>query len=339
MAQAAQVKDITKREPTISERFTGMVIKEFSGTVGDGVQLSEDQKRLAQHLFVKIDAALNALESKRLKENKNGEPIVWNNINMQKLALDAMHRIELGLDALIPNHIHPIPYWNGKQQKYDLDLRIGYVGKDYYRRTVALDQPKDIIYELVYSTDKFVALKKSINNKIESFEFEIKKPFDRGDILGGFGYIVYEDETKNKLVLVTAKDFDKSKSKGNNVFWSNYPTEMKYKTLVTRVTDKLTIDPKKVSASYGAVEEQELEDSIEAEITENANQTPIDTTATVVEPGAETPAGETTGDQGTGDEPPMTDEEKAEIIRKEQEEAGKQQQDQGKQGQQRGPSF
>jgi recombination protein RecT len=308
-AAQAQKQDVALREPTVSERFTGMVIKELSSTTGSGVTLSEDQKRLAQHLFVKIDATLNALEVKRAQQDRNGTPIVWANVNMQKLALDAMHRIELGLDALIPNHIHPIPYLNKKTGKYDLDLRIGYSGKDYYRRGIALEKPTDIIYELVYSTDKFVAHKKSLNNDIESFEFEIVNPFDRGKIVGGFGYICYEDKTKNKLIIVTEKDFEKSqKAAKSNEFWGKHEVEMRFKTLVHRVTDKLTIDPRKVTASFATVEQQEYEAEVEAEIAREANQDIIDVKAE--------PAGD-----AAEESPPMSDAEKAEALEREKAEA------------------
>ncbi|MEN6475931.1 MAG: recombinase RecT [Syntrophaceae bacterium] len=311
MAEAAKKQELAPAEPTVSERFTGMVIKELSSTTGTGVILSEEQKRLAQHLFIKIDAQLNELEKKRTDQNK--PPICWQNVNMQKLALDAMHRIELGLDALIPNHIHPIPYLNGRTKKYDLDLRIGYLGKDYYRRTVALDEPTDIRYELVYSTDHFVAKKKTFGSEVESYEFEIKNPFDRGEVIGGFGYISYADPQKNKLILVTKGDFEKSEKKGNKDFWGPHPDNMKLKTVVHRTTDKLTIDPRKVTVSFAAVEEQEAVAEIEAEIVENANQGDI----IDVKP-------ETTASQnGAGG---MTEEEKAEALAREKAEAEKEKQ-------------
>ncbi len=313
-------KDVATREPTFSERFTGMVVKEFTATVGDVAKFTEEQRRLAQHLFVKIDSSLNALEAKRLKDGKAGLPIAWANINMQKLALDAMHRIELGLDALIPNHIHPIPYMNSKTGKYDLDLRIGYAGKDYYRRRVALIEPLDIIYELVYSTDEFTAKKKTFGNEVESYTFEIKNPFERGEIVGGFGYIVYEDPKRNKLVILSEKDFQKARKLAKSAdFWNNYPTEMKLKTLVLRTTDKLTMDPRKVNASFAAVEDED----IEAEIDLNANKDVIDTTAE--------PVG---GDNGGNDEaPPMSEQEKAQSRALDQENAGQEQ------AAARGPGF
>ena len=268
---------------TMSERFTAMVVREFGSTVGT-LRLTQHQQRLAQHLFIGIDNAIKSMESKRIKDGNDRKlPIVWANINMEKLALDGVHRIELGLDALIPGHIYPIPYLNGKTGKYDLDLRIGYVGKDYYRRAMAVERPMDIVYQLVCKKDKFKPIMRGAGNDIETYEFEITDPFDRGDVVGGFGYIMYENPTKNQLIIVSKADFDKSKSKAqSNAFWGSYEKEMQFKTLVTRVTSKLSVDPEKVSASYTAVE---IDDN-HVEIQEKANLDFIDVEP---EPKKETP--------------------------------------------------
>lgn len=243
------------------ERFTGAIMREFGASTSTSVTLTEKQKRLAQHLFVKLDVTLKTFEMKREGDKA---PFIWNNVNMEKLAMDAMHRIELGLDALIPNHLSPIPYFNNTTKKYDIDLRIGFVGKDYYRRSIALVQPKDIVYELVHESDKFVPKKKSLSNAVESYEFEITAPFNRGKVVGGFGYIMYEDATMNKLVIVTNDDFEKAKkAAASKKFWDGFPTEMKYKTLVHRVTEKIIIDPSKVNISHLIVENQEAEEQYE----------------------------------------------------------------------------
>lgn len=333
MAEPAKKQELAPAEPTVSARFTDMVISEFTSSVGDVTKFDEEQRRLAQHLFIKIDASLNTLEAKRASDNskRDNAPIVWANINMQKLALDAMHRIELGLDALCPNHIHPIPYFNSRLKKYDLDLRIGYAGKDYYRRKVALEPPKDIRYELVYSTDNFIVRKKDQNNQEETYTYEITNPFERGEILGGFGYLIYDDPTKNKLVLVTKKDFERSEKAGNRDFWTKYPTEMRFKTIITRVTDRLQIDPKKVSASYAAVEEQEAVAVIEGEIDANANTGDIiDGTAVDVTGQS---AGTTEGADTTEGNGGMTPEEIEAALKREKAEAD------AEKKQRRGPGF
>ena len=270
MSKPEQNKAMEVAQPTYSARFTSMVVREFGATVG-GLQLNPYQQRLAQHLFIAIDTQLRSLETKRTDQNK--PVIAWANVNMEKLAIDSVHRIELGIDALIPNHLHPIPYHNSRTGKYDLDLRVGYVGKDYYHRKLSIDPPDDIIYELVYETDKFKPIKKSAANKVESYEFDVTDSFNRGKVIGGFGYLIYADPSKNKLILVSKADFEKSrKAAGSDKFWGNYEEQMQFKTLVTRVTSKLNIDPEKVSAAFLAVE---MDDNAQ-EIAENANQEFID---------------------------------------------------------------
>lgn len=263
---------------TSSERFMKNIQAQFAAEAGSPVAFSDYEKSLAQHLFLKLDSVLQELEAKRIKDGKDNQtPYTWHNVNMRKLSLDAVHTVKLGLDALIANHVHPIPYFNGKEKKYDLDLRVGYVGKAYYRMQAAVEKPKDIIFELVYSSDHFKPIKKSISNKVESYEFEIQNPFDRGEIIGGFGYIVYEDETKNKLVTVSEKDFLKSRDAAQSKkFWDGHPTEMRYKTLVHRVTEHLQIDPRKVNASYLYMEGKDEEEAMRREVNENANKEILD---------------------------------------------------------------
>lgn len=268
---------VTKAGPTQGERFTNMVLHKFSSLVGK-MEVSPHQKRLAQHLFLKIDASLKELEGKRIANKQQDKaPIVWANLNLDKLAIDAVHRIDLGLDALIDNHIHVIPYRNKQTGKYDVDLRIGYAGRDYYRRRAAVHEPKEIVYELVYSSDHFRPIKRSAQVKVEGYEFEITKPFERGDVIGGFAYLVYENMEMNKLVLVSEKDFQRSKALAQtDEFWDKNPIAMRFKTLVHRATGTLTVDPRKVDESYWIVEAQDQDAEIAQEIAENANQEYID---------------------------------------------------------------
>ena len=270
--------DLAKTAPTYSQRFTNVVIKEFGSQVGK-LELTLYQQRLAQHLFVAIDRQLRDLEVKRQKDKKKEKmtPIAWENINMPKLAIDSVHRIELGLDALIPNHIHPVPYWNKRLEKYDLSLDVGYIGKDYYKRQMALDPPKDITYELVHANDDFEPIKKSAANKVEFYQFKVVNAFKRGEVIGGFGYIEYDDPTKNTLVLVSKDDMDKSQQAAKSkTFWDAHPTEMQFVVLVRRTTAKINIDPEKVNASVMHVELDEAVQTADRDIDENANKEDMD---------------------------------------------------------------
>jgi len=281
-AQEGEGTEIVKREPTASERFAITIQHQFAAEAGSVPEFNEYERTLAQHLFLKVDAILKDFEAKRLDKGDDKLPYEWSNINMVKLAIDAVHRVKLGLDALIPNHIHPVPYFNRRLNKYDLDLRVGYVGKDYYRREYAMEKPQSIRYELVYSSDTFEAIMKSFDVDVESYKFAINNPFERGDIIGGFGYIDFGEDKKarNKLVLVTKADFNKSRNHAaGKTFWENHPTEMMFKTLVHRVTEKLPLDPRSVnSASYAYVEydDNAAEGMAFREIEESANTIVID---------------------------------------------------------------
>ena len=243
-----------KKQESYGERFTAAVMKEFGSELGT-LELSAYQQLLARHMFAAIDAQLKALEAKRSDQNKPA--IAWSNVNMAKLALDAVHRIELGLDALIPNHLHAIPYYNKREKKYDLDLRIGYAGKDAYTRKVALDEPMEIDYELVYSKDLFEVITDP-ETGVDKPKHEKPTPFDRGEVIGGYGYIRHKNPAKNKLVLVSEEEFKKSEKLAKSKdFWGPYPEQMRYGKLVHRVLKHVPLDPEKINASFVRVEMDE----------------------------------------------------------------------------------
>jgi recombination protein RecT len=283
-----QSSESTAIEQVHSRRFLAEVERQFVAQIGGALEFSEHEKRLGQHLYVKVDAALKAMEENRLKRNQTQKAeFAWKNVNIQKLAIDSVHRIRLGLDALIPNHIHSVAYWNSKAEKYDIDLRIGYVGQDYARRRLAIDSPIDVIYELVYETDHFKPLPRSTTREVEGYEFEIQKPFARGEVIGGFGYIIYDDSRKNRLVLVTPRDFQRSRNSAQTKdFWDNNDLEMKLKTVVHRVTAKIPLDPNKVNAAaFALVDAQEHAGDIEQEVAQQANRQTIDVEASAPRPG------------------------------------------------------
>ena len=62
---------MVKKTETVSKRFVQAIMDEFAGIVGGTpAAFDEKKKRLAQHLFIKIDAALSELERKRYYDKK-----------------------------------------------------------------------------------------------------------------------------------------------------------------------------------------------------------------------------------------------------------------------------
>lgn len=264
-----------KKNTAVSVRFVGEVERQFGQEMGNDIVFSDHQKKLAQHLFLKADSALKEFESKR---NGGKAPYNWENVNIKNLALDAVHKVNLGLDALMKNHMHVIPYFNSKNKKYDLDLQTGFKGLLYIAQKYALNPPKKIVIELVHENDHFAVLKSNFEREVEGYEFEVKNPFDRGPVVGGFAYIKYEDETQNELMILTEEDFKKAKKAAKtDMIWNAWPEKMRYKTIARRVSDKIDLDPEKVNAQSMIHEETGgVEAEANREITENANSQTID---------------------------------------------------------------
>ena len=299
--------ELQKQELTASERFTGMVMKEFQGNIGT-LNLNEYQKQLIRGYFIGIDNALKKAEEARLNKNswkstkeedKNNLPITWQNVNMNDLAIAVVHHAKLGLDMQIPNHLNAIPYKNNKTQKYDIGFLKGYKGLEYIATQLSLYPIRNIVVELIYSNDIFEIVNK---DNIVRYNFIIKNPFDRGEIVGGFGYIQYVDESRNKIITLSKGDIDKRKPDyaaaefwgGEKDKWENgkkvgkekidgWYEEMARKTIARATYNAVPIDPKKVNESYAYVIEKNdntYENVIEAHVTEeieeNANKEMID---------------------------------------------------------------
>lgn len=320
---------LQERKPTASERFTNMVVNEFQGNIGQ-LNLNEYQKQLIRNYFIGIDNALKVAETSRSysKKKANDPTITWDNVNMNKLAVDVVQNAKMGLDMSIANHLHVVPFKNGKTNKYDLTLMPGYEGLKYIAANYALYKVADIKVELVYENDVF---QPTYKNNIEGYEFKITNPFSRGNVIGGFGYIRYENEVHNKLVVMSVEELLKRKPStasaefwgGEKDVWENgkvtgkekvegWTNEMLYKTMVRATCKKVTVDPKKVNDSYIYVMEssenyyiEHQEEKVQEEIDENANNSLIDIeTGEIQDTGNASIEDNTVSEETTADEGP-----------------------------------
>ncbi len=294
---------LAKKEVSASERFTNMVIKQFSDTAGE-LKLTNFQKKLSQNYFIKLDQVLKAAEQRRLaKKEAYREKLSfeWKNVNMQKLAIDVVAYAGVGLDPTQANHINLIPYKGSASNQYDVGFIVGYKGKEIRARKYGLEVPDDIVVELVYSKDVFIQFKKDINNRVENYQFEVKDNFDRGTLVGGFYYHIFHNKPeKNKLRVFSKADIDKRKPDNASVeFWGGekdkwewsdekqknlkvgkeqvegWYDEMAYKTIYSAAWNGVTIDSQKIDDAYVAVMQREREPidaRILKEIKENGNQ-------------------------------------------------------------------
>lgn len=288
--------EIKKVELSQSERFTQEVMKQFTNEAGE-VKLTNFQKKLIQNYFIKIDQTLKDLERKRMaKDEKYRDKLAfsWQNVNLPKLAVDVVAFSSVGLDPVQPNHINPIPYKNNSSNKFDITFILGYKGIELKARKYGYDVPDDVIVELVYSKDRFKQLKRDINNRVEGYIFEVVEDFDRGELVGGFYYFVFNEKAeKNRLRVFSKADIDKRRPDHASVeFWGGekdkwengkkagketvdgWYDEMAYKTIYRAAYNAITIDSEKIDEHYMAMVEKEREQhdsKIMLEIKENAN--------------------------------------------------------------------
>lgn len=280
---------------THAERFTNKIISEFGTNVGE-LALTNFQKRLVQNYFISIDGALRAAEEKRKKKTKDQEqlPITWENVNMESLSRGVVAAARVGLDPAQPNHVNMMPFKNNALNKYDIVFIDGYRGIELKSKKYGLDIPDCVIVELVHANDTFKPIKKDAKNRVESYEFDISNPFDRGNIIGGFYYHVYSNNPeKNKLVMMSIQDIEKRKPKyasvefwgGEKDIWENgkkvgkektdgWFEKMCLKTIYRAAYRDITIDSQKIDNDYHVLKKMEesfSESEIEQEIETNAN--------------------------------------------------------------------
>lgn len=312
-----QKEEVAKRKPTSSERFAHAVMREYQGSVGSVVANEEHRKEM-QSYFIALDNTFKIAEEKRLstpEHKRDSLAFSWENVNLQKLALDVVAYTKMGLNPLLPNHINLIPYKNKKTNKFDIGFLEGYAGKELIARRYALDAPDFAVVELVYSNDEFQAIKKGVNNAYDSYEFAIPDPFNRGKIMGGFYYHVFEEKPiLNKLVVVSYADILKRKPKyASAEFWGGEKTicknnkpagtetiegwhdKMCEKTVKRMCWNDVVIDGNKIDDSYTRAKESSMENvdlKIENEIMDMSvtEELVMPSTKPDVEPKKEEPA-------------------------------------------------
>jgi len=201
---AAAVKPVA---PVV--RFTEMVLKEMT-TLSGGVEPTNLQKKLMQSYFIKMSSTLDLLETKRMAKTEQYReeiPYSWANVNLPDLTQKVVAYTAISLDPLQKNHISLIPYLNKHTKKYDVGFLDGYVGKELKAKKYGYDVPDLFVHEIVYSNDTFKMYKKSKDNKIEDYKFEVaENAFDRGEVVGGFYAHIWFDKPEKNIV----KEFSKT---------------------------------------------------------------------------------------------------------------------------------
>jgi len=256
-----------------STRFRNLVEREFEKSAGS-IEITEHMSRLIQSFYTKLDSILKDNETKRLqKSGQYQDPLEfnWKNVNMEKMAQDCIAFAMVGLDPMQANQLFMIPYKNSHTQKYDIGFMPGYKGIEIKARKFGLDIPKHVTIELVYSSDEFEVIKKDFQNEVEHYRLDIKFPFKRGEIIGGFYYFQYDDPTKNLIRIFSLEEIEKRKPKyaspefwggekdeydksgkktGKKVAVDGWHAEMCFKTIYRAAYNSITIDSEKINDHF-----------------------------------------------------------------------------------------
>ncbi len=221
---------------TISEKFADTVIKNLN-ELTHGIQVTTEQKNLIAGYFLAIDTTL--------KEHPDN--LTWKDVNLQKLAPSLANKAALGLDMNIKNTLFAIPYKNKSTGLVIVDLQVGYEGEKYLAMKFSKHKIKDIRVELVYKNDTFKVIKKDAQHPYDDCIFEINNPFDRGDIIGAFGYVSYDDPQYNKIVTLSKVEIIKRKAcSKSEKFWGKWYDQMCKKTMIKETCRQIEVDAEKI---------------------------------------------------------------------------------------------
>lgn len=225
-------------ELTIAQRFTNAVVTSYED-VARGIDITPKQMQLISNYYIKLDTQFKSPDSKINS---------WGQVNMQDLSLTLAHMAKMNLDMQL-SHFSFMPFFNNKSGKFNLAPVISKEGYWYIAKTFSIDPPKNFVLELVYSNDRFSVSKKDLNHEFDSYIFEIKNPFDRGKIIGGFAYLEYDDKSNNRLLVMSEEEILKYRPlKYSQNFWSGENMKKMYeKTIAKQLFKRVQLDPDKIN--------------------------------------------------------------------------------------------
>lgn len=242
-----------QKQLSVVDRFTNSVISCY-GDEEISLAPTEKEKKLIQGYFWNIDLML-----KNSKEGYN-----WSMVKMSELAPRLKNCAQLGLDMSLPNNLFPVAYKDGNSGKINIVLTKGYNGYKNIAMKFSANRVKDIIVHLVGENDTFKAIYKDVNHPNDNYIFE-EKSFNKGDTIGGFSYVVYEDESLNKLVVMSLDEIKKHMPKRGSTFWTGeWAFKMYIKTLIIEAAKTISINPDKV-LEYKNIMERMKADELENE--------------------------------------------------------------------------
>lgn len=228
---------------SMSESFVSKIIKE--GVGNPDFSVTPAQRDLIQGYFVAMDHTLTQ------------QGILWKDVCVDyKLAQDLMVCAQMGFDMRTDGMLYAVPRKDSKAGgKYRFTIQKGYMGRVFEAMKYAQGKVLSIDVHLVYENDEFTPHFRDANHPYDTFEYNPPKNcfVDRGNLVGGFAYISYENPAQNKLVVMSKADIDKRKAvAASQAIWNKWYEEMATKTLYIAAAKAVPKDPSKIDSTYRA---------------------------------------------------------------------------------------
>lgn len=196
-----------------------------------------------------IDLALNYYT--RMDNELKKLDRAWSAINMQDFKIKAIAYANIGIDPLASKMLSFTMFKNNQTNVYDVVFVEDVRCMEILARRYGRNCPENITVELIYSTDKFSPVKKSIGNPSDSYVLEVVNPFDRGEIIGGVSLSEYKNTAYNKVRFMSIADIQK-RVNTNTGFWKKWKEEMCEKTIGKNAWSKVVLDTTELAEFYSA---------------------------------------------------------------------------------------
>ena len=163
----------------------------------------------------------------------------------------------LGLD-FYSKECYLVPYGN------QLNYQTSYLGSKKLAKKYSIRPIKDIGSKVVREGDYFEETGEGGNT---SYIFK-PKPFNNGNIIGAFAYVVFEDGgvTVDTMSLEELETTRKKSKMGNVGAWKDFTSEMYRKTVLHRLCKHIELDFENLEQQSTYFQEYEIDNTTEKEI-------------------------------------------------------------------------
>ena len=226
--------------------------------------MAEEKQTFSLALTERLDGVSEALpkDFNKTRFVQNALSVINENPGLQKynssqLMGGLLKGAYLGLD-FYSKECYLVPYGN------QLNYQTSYLGAKKLAKKYSIRKIKDIGSKVVREGDFFEETGEGGNT---SYIFK-PKPFNNGNIIGAFAYVVFEDGgvTVDTMSLEELETTRKKSKMGNVGAWKDFTSEMYRKTVLHRLCKHIELDFENLEQQSTYFQEYEIDNTREKEI-------------------------------------------------------------------------